>query len=272
MKYWKWILIIKTSILFLGCKSIICQEINETKFNTFSKSKITEIDQYGFVYHINKDNLIKYSPLGEVIYNYSNKLLGIITQLDISNPLRPLLFYKDQGVILALDNTLSLQKSEISLNELGLYQTNCISNSNFDNGIWLYDLDVNEIIKINYLSEITFKSGNLSVILPKMNFPILKMKEKNKKLYAVTSDQVFILDQYGSLLNIINVNAKKGLIINEKNLMGYDGIFLTKYNYLDFKIDTIYKTNKYYKIIQYQDQLIGILNNKSEADLIIIPN
>jgi hypothetical protein len=143
MKYWKWILIIKTSILFLVCKSIICQEINETKFNIFSKSEITEIDQYGFVYHINKDNLIKYSPLGEVIYNYSNKLLGNITQLDISNPLRPLLFYKDQGVILALDNTLSLQKSEISLNELELYQTNCISNSNFDNGIWLYDLDVN---------------------------------------------------------------------------------------------------------------------------------
>ena len=183
-----------------------------------------------------------------------------------------MLFYKDQGVILALDNTLSLQKSEISLNELGLYQTNCISNSNFDNGIWLYDLDVNEIIKINYLSEITFKSGNLSVILPKMNFPILKMKEKNKKLYAVTSDQVFILDQYGSLLNIININAKKGLIINEKNLMGYDGDFLTKYNYLDFKIDTIYKTNKYYKITQYQDQLIGVLNNKSEAHFIIIPN
>ena len=98
------------------------------------------------------------------------------------------------------------------------------------------------------------------------------MKEKNKKLYAVTSDQVLILDQYGSLLNIININAKKGLIINEKNLMGYDGVFLTKYNYLDFKIDTIYKTNKYYKITQYQDQLIGVLNNKSEADLIIIPN
>ena len=272
MKYWKWIIIIKTLILLLISESIICQEINKTKFDIFSKSENIEIDQYGYIYHVNKDNLIKYSPSGKAIYNYSNKLLGNITQLDISNPLRPLLFYKDQGVILALDNTLSLQKSEISLNELELYQTNCISNSNFDNGIWLYDIDVNEIIKINHLAEVIFKSGNLSVILPEMNFPILKIKEKNKKLYAVTSDQVFILDQYGSLLNIIKLNAKKGLIVNERSMLGYDGYFLTNYDYLDFKIDTIYQTDKYYKITQYQDQLIGILKNKSEADLIIIQN
>jgi hypothetical protein len=100
--------------------------------------------------------------------------------------LRPLLFYKDQGIILALDNTLSLQqKSEISLNELGLYQTSCISNSNFDNGIWLYDIDVNEIVKINYQAEVVFKSGNLSVILPNMQFPILKLLKKKIKNFMV---------------------------------------------------------------------------------------
>ena len=149
------------------------------------KSEKVEIDQYGFIYHINKDNLIKFNLKGVPLYNYSNKLLGNITQLDISNPLRPLLFYKDQGIILALDNTLSLQKSEISLNELALYQTSCISNSNFDNGIWLYDIDVNEIVKINHQAEVVFKSGNLSVILPNMQFPVLKLFEKNKKLYVV---------------------------------------------------------------------------------------
>ena len=80
-------------------------------------------------------------------------MLGSIDQVDVSNPLRPLLFYKDQGLIIVLDNTLSQQKNPISLNELGLYQTSCIANSNFDNGIWLYDVDVNEIIKIDHLSE-----------------------------------------------------------------------------------------------------------------------
>ena len=48
------------------------------------------------------------------------------------------------GVICVLDNTLSQQEKNIDLNSLSLYQTNCIANSNFDNGIWLFDVDINE--------------------------------------------------------------------------------------------------------------------------------
>ena len=175
MKYCRLTILFSLLILTVNLRNTFSQEINESKLEVHNSSHITEIDQYGFIYDIEKDNLIKYDSQGNELYNYSNKLLGEITQIDISNPLRPLLFYKDQGIILALDNTLSQQKSQISLNELGLYQTNCISNSNFDNGIWLYDLDVNEIIKINYFSKVDFKSGNLSVILPNMDFPILKL-------------------------------------------------------------------------------------------------
>ena len=159
MKYCRLTILFSFLILTVNLRNTFSQEINESKLEVHNSSNITEIDQYGFIYDIEKDNLIKYDSQGNELYNYSNKLLGEITQIDISNPLRPLLFYKDQGIILALDNTLSQQKSQISLNELGLYQTNCISNSNFDNGIWLYDLDVNEIIKINYFSKVDFKSS-----------------------------------------------------------------------------------------------------------------
>ena len=193
MRYWQWKIVTKLFVLLLIFNTSKAQNINEKPFKLFSKSEKIEIDQYGFIYHINKDNLVKFNNEGVPLYNYSNKLLGNITQLDISNPLRPLLFYQDQGIILALDNTLSLQKSEISLNELGLYQTSCISNSNFDNGIWLYDIDVNEVVKINHQAEVVFKSGNLSVILPNMQFPIFKLLEKNKKLYGITSNQIIVL-------------------------------------------------------------------------------
>lgn len=270
MRYWKWKILTKLLVLSLIFNILNAQNIDEKPFKLFTKSEKIEIDQYGYVYHINKDNLIKFDSKGFPLYNYSNKLLGNITQLDISNPLRPLLFYKDQGIILALDNTLSLQKSEISLNELELYQTSCISNSNFDNGIWLYDIDVNEIIKINYQSEVVFKSGNLSVILPNMHFPVLKLIEKNKKLYGVTSNQIIVLDQYGSLLNTINLNATNGLIIKEESLIGYDGNFIRNYNYLDYKIDTICQTDSYDKIMQSQEKIIGILKGNSEANTIFM--
>ena len=73
-------------------------------------------------------------------------------------------FTRIKRFIAVLDNTLYQQKQIISLNEIGLYQANSIANSNFDNGIWLFDVDVNEIIKINASAVVTYRSGNLAVI------------------------------------------------------------------------------------------------------------
>ena len=157
MNYYK-LTIIFNAFLLLGIfNNALSQQLSKYNLLEFPKNNQIEIDQYGYFYIIDQDNLIKYDSEGHTLYHYSNKLLGNIDQIDISNPLRPLLFYKDQGLIIVLDNTLSQQKEPISLNELGLYQTSCIANSNFDNGIWLYDIDVNEIIKINHLSQVNYQ-------------------------------------------------------------------------------------------------------------------
>ena len=76
MRYWKWKIVIKFLILSLIFNISNAQNINEKPFKLFSKSEKIEIDQYGFIYHINKDNLIKFNLKGVPLYNYSNKLLG----------------------------------------------------------------------------------------------------------------------------------------------------------------------------------------------------
>ena len=52
-----------------------------------------------------------------------------------------------------------------------------------------------------------------------MEFPILNLKEKTKKLYVVTRNKIFVMDQFGSLLSVITLSAKKGLIIKKKTLL-----------------------------------------------------
>lgn len=263
-KFWRWVNYF--SIVFFSLNSLsIPSQLKTYKTLSFQQGYDDfQIDHYGFIYQINSDDLIKRNGKGEELYRYSNKFLGEITQLDVSNPLRPLLFYADQGVIAVLDNTLSQQKHIISLNQIGLYQAKCIANSNFDNGIWLFDIDVNEIIKINTHSEITYRSGNLSVILEKMTGPVLKLIEKNKKLYAITKNEIFILDQFGALLKTTPVSASNGLILNENNLLCYDGLFLKLYDILNFKTDTLEKLDKFFKITGYSDQIMGLSKNRKE--------
>ena len=268
MNYYKLTIIINALLLLGISNNALSQQSSKYKLLEVPKNNQIEIDQYGYFYIIDQDNLIKYDSEGHTLYHYSNKLLGNIDQIDISNPLRLLLFYKDQGLIIVLDNTLSQQKEPISLNELGLYQTSCIANSNFDNGIWLYDIDVNEIIKINHLSEVNYRSGNLSVLIPNMEFPILNLKEKNRKLYVVTRNKIFVMDQFGSLLSVITLSAEKGLIIKEKNIITYDGNAICQFDILDFKIDTLLKTKEYFKIMKLENNIVAVSKNRSRINYI----
>lgn len=263
-KFWRWVNCLSIAFFSLNSLSITSQLKTFERLYFQQGYDDFQIDHYGYIYQINSDNLIKRNNKGEELYSYSNKLLGDISQLDVSNPLRPLLFYSDQGVIAVLDNTLSQQKHIISLNEIGLYQAKCIANSNFDNGIWLFDIDVNEIVKINNHSEITYRSGNLSVILEKMSGPVLRLIEKNKRLYAITKNEIFIIDQFGALLKTIPISASKGLIIKENNLLCYDGLFLKLYEILNFKTDTIKKSDKFFKITGYSDQIMGLSKNRKD--------
>ena len=215
------------------------------------------IDRYGYIYEMSYDNLLKKNKNNEILYSYSNKNLGKINQVDVSNPLRPLLLYNDMGVICVLDNTLSQQEKNIDLNSLSLYQTNCIANSNFDNGIWLFDLDINEIIKIDIHSNITYKSGNLAVILPDFEGPIIRMQEYNKHLFAFTKNQIFEFDQFGSLLHTIPASASTGFIYDDDSYILYDGAHFLKYFKLDFKLDTLMKNSSYLKVVGEVNEIVG---------------
>ena len=86
----------------------------------------------------------------------------------------------------------------------------------------------NSIIKINQNSKITYKSGNLSVLVPEKDFQVISLKEKNRNLFVVTPSKLLIIDQFGSLLKTLNLSAKKGLIIKEDDLISYDGKYIYK--------------------------------------------
>jgi len=247
------------------CKLCFCQVKVYRNIKIEDGFSDFKIDHYGFMYQIKNDNLLKMSADGNVTHSYSNKLYGDIFQLDVSNPLRPLLFYRDQGLLITLDNTLSEQESVISLNEIGLYQAKCIANSNFDNGIWLYDIDMNEIIKIDNFSNIIYRSGNLSVIFSSMKSPVVRLYEKNRKLYAVTEEKIFVLDQFGALIKIINTSANKGLIISENSLLCYDGKNLKLYDDLQFKVDTIQLKTEFIKVQGYTEKFIGLSKNLKDV-------
>ena len=58
MRYWQWKIVIKLFVLLLIFNTSNAQNIHEKPFKLFSKSEKIELDQYGFIYHINKTTLL----------------------------------------------------------------------------------------------------------------------------------------------------------------------------------------------------------------------
>lgn len=163
------------------------------------------MDIQGNKYTTKQNEIIMESANNAGTFRFSNKLLGDIYAIDVKNPMNPLLFYRDVQKLVITDNTLSEQnQSVISFQELGMYQITCIASSRMDNGIWLYDQELFQIVKVNQHFQRVIETGNLMQILNLDNFEPVKMIESNGFLFVQsTSIGVLVFDIYGTYYKTI---------------------------------------------------------------------
>jgi hypothetical protein len=156
-------------------------------------------DNLSNVYVVDNDKFSKYDMRLKLQKEFSNKNFGDITTADVTNPLRPLLFYQEFGRIIFLDNTLSQNGEPIALEKLG-YPLATLAASSYDNGLWIYDQPNYELIRFNSTLEITNRTGNLYQILGIQLQPNF-MIEKDNRLFLNNPDKgVLIFDVFGTYI------------------------------------------------------------------------
>src|SRR5580658_6709298 len=123
-------------------------------------AKFITTDAQGSIYIVDNDNtLTKYDSTGKVLFNYSHKTFGNITNVDVFNPLKPLIYYSSLHNIVILDNTLSYV-NEILLGDKMLILVPVICRSS-DNNIWLLDLQDNNLKEIDESGNILSQSPDI---------------------------------------------------------------------------------------------------------------
>jgi hypothetical protein len=153
------------------------------------------VDNLGNIYLIKDEELTKYLPTGKKFAAYSNLRLGRISSIDVTNPLKILVYYRDFQQIIFLDNQLSVNSDAVSLEKLELQQTHLVAASS-NNSFWIYDKLNNELIRFNENSKRTGSTGNLKQILNTDLNP-LHMKEYNGHLYLNDPEQgIFVFDLF----------------------------------------------------------------------------
>ncbi len=161
-------------------------------------------DNQSNVYVVKGNELKKYNKAGKLLYKYSNKNFGNIDFVDASNMLRLLLFYKNFLQVVFLDNTLSLDGEPVSIDNMELQQTQLVCTS-FNNGIWLYDQQNLEVVRIAKTLEKTIQTGNLSLLLNITLRPNNLLEYDNKVYLNNPSTGILIFDIYGTYYKTIPI-------------------------------------------------------------------
>jgi hypothetical protein len=180
-------------------------------------------DNLGNVYTVKNEELCKFLPNGKLHARYSNLRLGNISFVDVSNPLKILLYYRDFQQIVFLDNQLSVNSNPVSLERLGLEQAElvCISNNN---SFWVYNKQNNELLRYDETGKRIASTGNLKQVLQSDLSPNYMVEHNGFLFLNSPATGIYVFDMFGAFSKVISV---KGL-----------GYFQPEENVIFFQKDT----------------------------------
>ncbi|QGW27143.1 hypothetical protein [Phnomibacter ginsenosidimutans] len=227
-----------------------------------------EVDNLGNLYLVDDQQRIKklnnrYDSVGT--FN-EVRTVGTLHSIDVSNPLRIILWYKDFGTLLLLDRFLQV-KTSIDLRNIGLLQCNAVAQS-YDNNIWVYDDLSAQIKKINEEGKVLLESPDMRVLYDMPPHP-QTLTDFNRNLYAYDADNgLLICDYFGAVQKSL---PYKGW----KNLQGFGrGLLATNEDVVTWLSSNGIDTKKWelpagwwdaQKIRFYQNKVYVLRNNQLYA-------
>jgi hypothetical protein len=265
--------------LFFCISHYCCAQFQDTTYLKYSVKKdiIGKVDFFttdnlGQVYLIKGDQLFKYNKFGSLLFTYSNKVLGQITIIDASNPLRLLLYYRDFGQIEFLDDALSLIGSAINLEEKLMGQSTLACASTNDE-MWLYDPLDFRLVRINQKLKVSYESLNINQISGTNILPNLLIEYNNWVYLNNPATGILVFDVYGTYSKTIPIKGLQSFkfednqlfYFKDKKLISYD---LNRFSETEMMLPKLSLDAKNIRIERAEKLLAVLKENKLELFLI----
>ncbi|MDQ3046417.1 MAG: hypothetical protein M3R27_02635 [Bacteroidota bacterium] len=180
------------------------QSLYKEEKNIETDASFFTSDNQGNVYAVKENEIIKFDKTGKQLYKYSNKNFGNITFVDASNMLRILVFYKDFLQVLFLDNTLTQNGDPVSLDKISFQQAQLVCSSH-NSGLWIYDQQNLELVRLDSELKRTQQTGNLSSLLNMEMQPTQLLEYDNKVYLNNPATGILVFDIYGTYFKTIPV-------------------------------------------------------------------
>ena len=224
------------------------REDSSFKYLNFIAGNFTylDVDVLDNIYLINNNNqLKKIKPNGDSAGVFNDvKKYGNPTLLDVSNPLKILLYYKNYSTVVVLDRFLTYRNS-INFRSKNIFKVKSLATS-YDNNIWIFDEQDFKLKKIDDEGTVLNETNDWRQFFDTVPSPT-QIIDRNNFVYLYDENKGFyIFDYYGSYKNNIPFLNWKHVVVTNNKLMGFSGDTLYSYEINSFNLKT-YKLPVFFK-------------------------
>lgn len=224
--------LINILIVSLICFPLFSQE--DTSFNLVRKVQgdIVDftVDNLDNIYILNSRNqLKKINANGDSVAVYNDvKKFGQASLIDVSNPLKILMYYKDFATVVMLDRFLNVV-NVVDLRRQGILQAKAIGQSN-DNKIWVYDEAEAKLRKIDEDGTLLLETADFRLLTGQSASPV-KIFDENRLVYLYDPEkEVFVFDYFGMFKNGILISQWQNFKVTGKYIFGTKADSIYRYD------------------------------------------
>lgn len=187
------------------------------------------IDNLGNIFILYQNGqLKKLNPNGDSLAVFNDvRRYGKLFSIDVTNPLKILLYYKDFSTVVILDRLLN-SRGAIDLRRLNLYQVKAISQS-YDNNIWIFDELESKLKRVSDEGKLLDQTTDFRLLFDSVPTPQYII-DQNKQLYLYDSLKgVYIFDYYGAFKSRLPFTGWVDFSVINNSLFGRNGSHLFRY-------------------------------------------
>lgn len=178
------------------------------------------VDNLGNIYVLTPTGLLKkINSKGDSLNVFNDvRRFGMVYTIDVTNPLKVLLYYKDFSTAVMLDRFLN-RINTIDFRKSGIFQAKAIGLS-YDNNVWIFDEQSAKLKKIGDDGKVLSETVDLRQVLDAAPSPE-KIIDRDGFVYMYDpANGIYIFDYYGALKNTLPITGIRDIQVLNKTIAG----------------------------------------------------
>ncbi len=187
------------------------------------------VDNLGNIYVLSPENqLKKLNPAGDSLAVFNDvRRYGKIYSMDMTNPLKILLYYKEFETIAVVDRFLNIINI-IDLRNLNIFQAKAFGLA-YDNNVWVYDELEAKLKRIGDDGTLIDQTTDIRQVVDSVPDPQVIIDQSGLVYLYDTAKGVYVFDHYGAFKNHLPLVGWKDFTVIEKNILGRNPQYFFRY-------------------------------------------